>query len=84
MHEGGICAELINIVSKAAKANGIERVYEIVMVVGPYSGIHEGQLNFYFDIARKGTCMEEAVIVMERDMNLTGASQMYIRTFRGE
>ena len=54
------------------------------MVVGPYAGIHEGQLNFYFDIARKGTCMEEAVIVMERDMNLTGASQMYIRPFRGE
>ena len=52
--------------------------------MGPYSCIHAAQLNFYFEVIRKGTCMEEAVITIERDEKLTGPSQMYIKTFRGE
>ena len=46
--------------------------------------MHEGQLNFYFEVLRKGTCMEDAVIHLEKDDTLTGTSQMYVKTFRGE
>ena len=84
MHEGAVCREIVDIVSKAAVMNDIEKVYEIVLSVGPYSCIHEGQLNFYFEIVRQGTCMEEAIISIEKDESLVGSSQMYVKTFRGE
>ena len=84
MHEGAVCSEIIDIVSAAAKANEIKRVEEILLTVGPYSCLNLSQLNFYFEIARQGTCMEEAVIRMEKDERLTGISQMYIKNIRGE
>lgn len=84
MHEGAVCREIMDIVTSAAIANEIEKVYEIVISIGPYSCLHEGQLNFYFEVLRKGTCMEDAVIHLEKDQSLTGTSQMYVKTFRGE
>lgn len=84
MHEGAVCSEIIDIVSGAAKANALSRVEEIVLTVGPYSCLNLNQLNFYFEVARKNTCMENAVIRMEKDANLTGISQMYITNIRGE
>lgn len=84
MHEGTVCKEIVEIVTNAAKIHDIQKVYEIILSVGPYSCIHEGQLNFYFEIIKKGTCMEEAVIKIEKDESLQGASQMYVKTFRGE
>lgn len=84
MHEGAVCREIVDIVGQAARQNDIERVYEIVLAVGPYSCINQSQLNFYFDVIRRGTCMEEAVITVERDDKLSGPSQMYIKTFKGE
>ena len=84
MHEGTVVREIMEIVSEAAYQNQICKVYEIILRVGPYSCIHEQQLNWYFDILRKGTCMEEAVILVERDETLSGVNQMYIKTFKGE
>ena len=52
--------------------------------MGPYSCLNPGQLNFYFEVAREGTCMAQASILVERDEALTGVSQMYIREIRGE
>lgn len=84
MHEGAVCTEIIDIVSDAAAANRIGRVDEILIAVGPYSCLNPGQLNFYFEVAREGTCMSRAVIRVERDKTLTGTSQMYIKSIRGE
>ena len=84
MHEGAVCREIVNIVTEAAIENEIAKVYEIIISVGPYSCIHEGQLNFYFDVMKKDTIMEDAVIRLESDDTLTGTSQMYVKTFRGE
>lgn len=84
MHEGAVCREIVNIVTEAAIENEIRKIYEIILSVGPYSCIHEGQLNFYFDVMKKDTCMEDAVIRLEKDDSLTGTSQMYVKTFRGE
>ena len=84
MHEGTVVREIMEIVSEAAYQNQISKVYEIILRVGPYSCIHEQQLNWYFDILRKGTCMEDAIILVERDETLSGVNQMYIKTFKGE
>lgn len=84
MHEGAVCREIVDIVTEAAIENEIRKIYEIIVSVGPYSCIHEGQLNFYFDVMKKDTMMEDAVILLEKDDNLTGTSQMYVKTFRGE
>ncbi len=84
MHEGAVCREIVDIVSQSAADNDITRVYEIVVAVGEYSCVNEHQLNFYFDVMKKDTCMEKAVIRLEKDISLTGPSQMYIRTYRGD
>ena len=84
MHEGAVCREIMDIVSEAAIENEINKIYEIVISVGPYSCLHEGQLNFYFDIMKKDTCMEKAYIRLEKDLSITGKTQMYVKTFRGE
>lgn len=84
MHESAVCREIVDIVSRAAAENNIEKVYEIVVAVGEYSCVNEHQLNFYFEIMTKGTGLEQAVIRLEKDLTITGTSQMYIRTFRGE
>lgn len=84
MHEGAVCREIVYIVAEAALANDIKNVYEIVITVGDYSCINESQLNFYFDVMKRDTCMEQAYIKVEKDMSITGRTQMYVKTFRGE
>ena len=84
MHESAVCREIADIVSRAAEENDITKVYEILVCVGEYSCVNEQQLNFYFYVMSKGTCMENARIVLEKDMSLTGRTQMYIKTFRGD
>ncbi len=84
MHEGSVCREIVDIVTEAAALNDITKVYEIVVTVGEYSCVNESQLNFYFDVMKKDTCMEQAYIRLEKDMTITGHTQMYVKTFRGE
>lgn len=84
MHEGAVCREIMDIASNAAVMNDITKIYEIVVATGPYSCVMENQLNFYFEICRKGTCMEEAVIRLEQDDSLEGPSQVYVRSIRGD
>ena len=84
MHEGAVCSEIMDIVTHAAAVNGLSKIEEIVLSVGPYSCLHLDQLNFYFEVARKGTCMENAVITMELDESYKGLSQMFVKTIRGE
>ena len=84
MHEGTVCREIVDIVTEAATENDIYAVYEIVVSVGEFSCVNESQLNFYFDIMKKDTILEKAVIRLEKDMSIRGKTQMYVKTFRGE
>ena len=84
MHEGAVCREIVDIVTEAAIQNEISKVYEIVVTVGEYSCINESQLNFYFDVMKRDTCLEQAYIRIEKDLSITGRTQMYVKTFRGE
>ncbi len=84
MHEATVCHEIMDIVSAAAKENNIHKVFEITVAVGQFSCVNQNRLNFYFDVAKSGTCMESAVINLEKDLSLKGVTQMYVKTFRGE
>lgn len=84
MHEGAVCTEIMDIVTQAAALNGLTKVWEIIVTVGAYSCVNETQLNFYFSIAKPGTCMADAVIRIERDMCLTGASQLFVKSIKGD
>ena len=39
---------------------------------------------FYFNVMKRDTCMEEAYIRIEKDVSITGPTQMYVKTFKGE
>ena len=84
MHESAVCREIADIVSQSARENDIKQVYEILLSVGEYSCVNEHQLNFYFDIYSRGTCMENATIRLDKDPSITGRTQMYVKTFRGD
>ena len=84
MHEGAVCAEIMDIAERAAAENALGKIREIVITVGAWSCVNEAQLNFYFDAAKPGTCMAGAVIRVERDEGLMGASQLYLKSIRGD
>ena len=84
MHEGAVCAEIMDIAERTAAENDLAKIWEIVITVGAYSCVNEEQLNFYFDAAKPGTCMAGAVIRVERDESLRGASQLYLKSIRGD
>ncbi len=84
MHEGALCREIMDVTERAAKINGLSRIHEILVAAGPYSGIHEGQLNFYFDVAKQGTVMADGVIRLVIDESLIGPRQIYVRSISGE
>ena len=84
MHEGAVCVEIMDIAARAAEANGLKTIREITVTVGAYSCVHERPLNFFFDAAKPGTCMAGAVIRVERDESLTGPSQLFVKSIRGE
>ena len=56
----------------------------ITMVKGVNSCIHDDELQFYFDIARKGTIASEAVLVIEVDENITDYHSEYVKNIEGD
>ena len=84
MHEGAVCVEIMDIAARTAAEHDLTKIWEIVITVGAYSCVNEEQLNFYFDSAKPGTCMTDAVIRVERDESLKGASQLYLKSIKGD
>ena len=65
MHELSIARSLIAIVERAARDEGFERVLEIRLKMGEFSGLVPDCLREFFPIAAEGTPAEGAVLVME-------------------
>lgn len=84
MHEGAVCREILDIAITAAENHGIEKISAIYMVKGIHSCIHDEELQFYFDIARRGTRAAEAVLVIEVDEQLTEYHSEYVKSIEGE
>lgn len=84
MHEGAVCREILDIAVTAAENHGIEKISTIYMVKGINSCIHDEELQFYFNIARKGTRASKAVLVIETDEQLTEYHSEYVKSIEGE
>jgi hydrogenase nickel incorporation protein HypA/HybF len=65
MHELAICQELLSQVTGIAREHGATRVDQIVLSVGPLSGVEPDLLDHAFEIARCGTVAEDAVLEMK-------------------
>ena len=65
MHELSIARSIIAIVEQAARDEGFERVLEIRLKMGEFSGLVPECLREFFPIAAKGTPAEGASLVME-------------------
>jgi hydrogenase nickel incorporation protein HypA/HybF len=65
MHESHTAEELIEEVSHHARENGIARVTKIGVSLGKESHITEEALNSWFDLLKKGTIAEQAVLGIE-------------------
>ena len=66
MHELSIARSIIAIVEQAAKDEGFERVLEIRLKMGEFSGLVPECLREFFPIAAKDTPAEGARLVMEQ------------------
>ena len=65
MHELAITKGIIDIVSSEARDKGFERVLEIKLQVGEYSGLVPECIREFFPIAAKGSVAENAVLNIE-------------------
>lgn len=65
MHELAITQGIIDIVSSEARDKGFERVLEIKLQVGEYSGLVPECIMEFFPIAAKGSVAENALLNIE-------------------
>ena len=65
MHELSVCQGLLREVTRVAEAHGASRVTEILVAVGPLSGVEAPLLERAFTIARMGTVAEGAALRIE-------------------
>ena len=65
MHELSVCQSLLNEVDRIAALHGARSVTEIVVAVGPLSGIEPRLLERAFHVARSGTIADRAALVFE-------------------
>jgi hydrogenase nickel incorporation protein HypA/HybF len=65
MHEMSVCQALIRQVELVARERGVTRVDNIVLSIGPLSGIEPQLLNRAFSIARLESQVENAQLEIE-------------------
>lgn len=66
MHELSLCRGLLGEVTRVAKAHGATSVTEVVVEVGPLSGVEPPLLTRAFHVARVGTLAENATLAINR------------------
>ncbi len=65
MHELALTEGVINLIESQREQDGFERVLEITLRVGEYSGIVAQCLREFFPIAARGSCAEGAELVVK-------------------
>ena len=65
MHELSVCQELLAQVREIARAHGASGVKQIVVAVGPLSGVEPAQLAGAFLLARARSCAADAELRFE-------------------
>ena len=66
MHELAITRSIIDIVNSEAEEKGFEKVLEIRLKVGEFSGIVPDCLRDFFPVASAGSAAEGAELVIEK------------------
>ena len=65
MHELALTEGILKIVASEQKKNGFERVLEIGLSIGEYSGVIPACIEEYFPLVSRGTAAEGAKLRME-------------------
>ena len=65
MHELSVCAALIGEVERVAREHEARRVIEVVIEVGPLSGVEPELLRHAYPLAAAGTLAESARLTIE-------------------
>ena len=65
MHELSVCIALLDKVSELAAERGAEKVTQIVIKVGPLSGVEVPLLRNAYPLAAAGTLAEDAELVID-------------------
>lgn len=80
MHETLIAQELIRQVNQQAKDNCIARVTRIGICLGKDSELTEESINSWFDIFKKGTVADHAVL----DVSVEEGDSVLLTSLEGE
>ncbi len=67
MHELAVCQALIEQVERVARDHEARRVVQVVISVGPLSGIEPKLLEHAYPLAAAGTLAESAALVVETE-----------------
>lgn len=65
MHELSVCQSLLRHIGRVAIAHKAARVTEVVVAIGPLSGVEAPQLARAFTIARAGTIADDATLMID-------------------
>ncbi len=67
MHEVSLVQGVLDIVKEQAESNGLKKVKKIGIKIGGSSHIEPSSLSFCFDIVKKGTMADDAVLDIEKE-----------------
>lgn len=80
MHELSIADALLDIVQKRASGEGINRVYEINLRIGEFSGVFPDSLRFAFEVLSRDTITEGAHLNIET----SSGTELHVISFEGD
>ena len=67
MHEVSVVSDIVSAILKELEKYNVERVEEVVLVVGEMTSLGEEQLEFAYEIVTKGTKLEGSKLVIEQE-----------------
>ncbi len=65
MHEMSLCESLIRLIEDQAEKDRFSRVKTVWLEIGELAAIEVDALTFCFDVASKGTIVEDAKLIIE-------------------
>lgn len=80
MHELSLICELITQVGSDARERGFGKINSVTLHIGAFSYVEQSSLRFGFDLAKQGTILADAVLVIvQKDGN-----ELEIAEYEGE
>ena len=67
MHEVSVISDIVSAILKELEKYNVERVEEVVLVVGDMTSLGEEQLEFAYEIVTKETKLEGSKLVIEHE-----------------